>query len=78
MFQRLLGERALIGRQRLVDGVERGPDPEPEIGRNLVVAGARRVQSPGGRSDQLGEPALHVHMDIFERTLELEAAVLDL
>jgi hypothetical protein len=37
-----------------VDGLAH---PEPEIERHLVVARARGVQPPGGRADQLGEPA---------------------
>ena len=52
--------------------------PEPEIGRDLVVARARGVQPPGGRPDQLGQPALDVHVDVLERALELELAGLDL
>ena len=45
---------------------------------DLIVARARGVQSPRRRTDQLGEPALHVHMNVFERALELELAGLDL
>ena len=30
MGERLLGERELIGGKRLVDGVDRIPDPEPK------------------------------------------------
>ena len=78
MLQRLLRERALISAQGLVDGIDRFPDPKPEIGRDLIVARARSVQPPRRRADQLGEPALHVHMDVFERALELELAALDL
>jgi hypothetical protein len=36
------------------------------------------VQPSGRRPDQLGEAALHVHVDVLERTLELEFAALDL
>ena len=78
VFERLLGERALVGGKRRVEGVDRGPHPEPEIGRDLVVARARGMQPPRRRPDQLGEPALDVHVDVFERALELELAGLDL
>ena len=76
--QRLLGERALIGGERRIDPVDGIAHPEPEIGRDLIVARARRMQPPGGRPDQLGEPALDIHMDVFERALEGELAALDL
>ncbi len=32
------------------------------------------MQPAGGCPDQLGQPCLDIHMDIFERGLELEAA----
>ena len=61
-----------------VDGVDGRADPQAEIGRDLVVARACGVQPSGRRPDQLGEAALHVHVDVLERTLELEFAALDL
>ena len=53
--------------------------PQPEIGRHLVVARARGVQPAGRLADQLGEPALHVHVDVFERALNenLPASISD-
>ena len=77
MFQRAAGQRMLEGGQRrigLVDGVA---DIEPEIGRDLVVARPRGVQPSRGRPDQFGKPALDIHMDVFERALELERALAD-
>ena len=68
--ERLLGQRPLVGRERAVERVDRVAHPEPEVGRHLVVARARGVQPPGRRPDQLGEPALDVHMDVFQRPLE--------
>src|SRR5262249_48921238 len=62
----------------LVELVDLRTDIETEIGRHLVVARARRVQPPGGRPDQFGEPRLDVHMNILERPLEAEPALLDL
>ena len=58
--------------------VDARPDPQPEIGRDLVVARTRGVQPAGGGADQLGQPALDIHMDVFERPLELELAGADL
>ena len=52
--------------------------PEPEVGRHLVVARARGMQPAGRRPDQLGEPALHVHVDVLERAIEAELAALHL
>ena len=57
---------------------DRGPDPQAEIGRDLVVARTRGVQPPRRRPDQLGEPAFHVHMNVLERPLEFELSGLDL
>ena len=55
ILQRLLGQRALIEGERGVDLVDGIADPEPEVGRDLVVARARGVQPPGRRPDQRGE-----------------------
>ena len=76
--ERPLGERALIGRKLKVDFVDRVAYPEAEIGCDLIVARTRGVQSPGGRSNQLGKPRLDVHVDVFERALEAKLAALDL
>jgi hypothetical protein len=78
MFERLLGQRALIGTQRSVDPVDRVADPQPKVGRDLIVTRARRMQPTGRRPDQFAEPALDVHMDVLERALELELARFDL
>ena len=77
MRQCFFGQRLLIGRDRFVDRVDGGPNPEPEIGCHLVVARARGVQPPGRRPDQFRQPALDIHMDVFERSLECEFAALD-
>ena len=52
--------------------------PEPEVGRDLIVARARGMQAPGGRPDQFREPAFDVHVDVLQRALEGELAGLDL
>ena len=78
VLERLFGERALIGGERRIDLVDRVAHPQPEIGRNLIVARARGMQPPGRRPDQFGKPALDIHMDVLERPLERELAGLDL
>ena len=78
MFERLLGERALVCGEQPRRFVDRVTDPEPEIGRDLIVARARGMQPPRRRADQLAEPALDIHMNVFERALELELAGFDL
>jgi hypothetical protein len=78
VLERLLGQCPLIVGEQPVDVVDARPYPKPEIGRDLVVARARRVQPPGRGPDQTGQPALDVHMDIFERAIELELARADL
>ena len=52
MRKRLLGERALIIGERLVDAVDGVAHPELEIGRDLIVARTRGMQPPGRRPDQ--------------------------
>jgi hypothetical protein len=78
MFERAIDERGLECGERGIGLVENVADIETEIGRNLVVARTRGVQPAGGGADQLGQAALDVHMDIFERALEREAALADL
>ncbi len=51
---------------------------QAEIRRHLIVARARRVQAARSRADQLREPRLGVHVDVFERAGEFEFAALDL
>ena len=78
MLDRALDQRLLEGLQRGIGVVDGVADIEPEIGRDLVVARARGMQPPGGRADQLGQPALDIHVDVLERALELERALADL
>ncbi len=78
MFERLLGERALISGERGIDAVDCIAHEQPEVGRDLIVARARRVQPAGGRTDQFAEPALDIHMNVLQRAFELEFARFDL
>jgi hypothetical protein len=73
----LVDQRALQLAQTLVETVDGFAHPEPEVGRHLVVARARGMQASRRLADQLRQAALHVHVDILERGLEGEAAVLD-
>ena len=74
----LVDQRRLQVAQRCVDAVDRVAHPQPEIGRDLVVARARGVQPPGRRPDQLGEPRLDVEVDVLVGLAEDEGAALDL
>ena len=78
MRERLLGQCALVKTQRRIERVDGVAYPQPEIGRHLVVARTRSVQPAGGLPDYLGKPALHVHVDVFQRALEDELSRLDL
>ena len=71
-------ERSLQVAAGRVGLVQARAEPEPQVGRHLVVARARGVQPPGGRTDERGEPGLDVHVDVFQRAVEGEAAGLDL
>ena len=69
------------GLQRLhvpLAAVDGGAQPEANVCRDLVVAGARRVQTPGIRPDDLGEARLDIHVDVFAVAPEREASALDL
>ncbi len=52
--------------------------PEAKIERHLVIARASGVQPSRGVSDQLGQPRLDVHVDVFELVAEREVAIDDL
>ena len=52
--------------------------PEAKIERHLVVARAGRVQTSGGRADQIAKPRLDVHVDVFKPAREFELAAFDL
>ena len=75
VLQRARGERLLQRGQRRVGLVDRVAHTEAEIGRDLVVARARGVQPAGRRADQLGKPALDVHVNVFERALKSNDAL---
>jgi len=47
------------------------PRVEPHVRRDLIVAAARRMQAPAGVADELDQPGLHVHVNVFERRIHL-------
>ncbi len=74
-----LREKCLLQRGQPLDGrIALVANPEPEIGRHLVVPRPRRVKPPGGRADHLLQPRLHIHVDVFERARKGEVSALDL
>ena len=74
----VIDQRLLEGGQGSIGLVDRIANVEAEIGRDLVVARARRVQAACGRADQFGEPALDIHVNVLERALEVEGPLADL
>ena len=60
-----------------VELVDRVPDPEPEVERDLVVARARRVQASGIRADDLGKTRFDIHMNVLEGARKGEGSGLD-
>ena len=52
--------------------------PKVEVGRHLVVPGARGVEPSRGVADQFGQPMFDIHVNVLERAREFERPVLDL
>ena len=67
-------QRLDLGQKR-IGGIA---DIEAKIGRHLVVARAGGVEAPGGVADQLAQPRLDVHMDVFEAARKREGLPVDL
>ena len=78
MLQRARHQSMLKGRERRIGLVDDVADIETEIGRNLIVARTRGVQSSGRSTDQLPKPALHIHVNVLKRPLEIERFLADL
>ncbi len=74
IFVGAIDQRGLQVGQHRLQAIDRVAHPQPDIERDLVVARARRVQATAGRTDQVGQPALDVEMDVLELGGELEAA----
>ena len=69
------GDQVAEGEVEAVDGVAH---PQPEVRCHLVVAAATGVQAARRRADQLPQPVLHIHVNIFQRRREFKPALLDL
>lgn len=73
----LVEEHALQRNQSRLRPLTGAADPEPEIGGNLIVARARRVQPARYRSDHFDKPGFDVEVNVFQDSLESETAFLD-
>ena len=60
-------QRPLEVDERGIEVVDRPARPQPQVGGDLVVPRAARVESTGQRPDLLGQRRLDVHVDVFER-----------
>jgi hypothetical protein len=78
MRQRLGGERGLQPGERDIETIEAVADVKAEIGGDLVVARARRMEAAGRFAGDGFQAAFDVHVNVFQRALELEGAALDL
>ena len=72
VFPGPLDQRTLQAAKQTSRMVERATCPEAEIGNDLVIARARRVQAPGWFADQFLQPRLDIHVNIFEFAAERE------
>ena len=57
--------------------VDRIAQPQPQIGCDLVIAGARGMKAPRRRPNQVGEACLDIHVDVFIFGAEHKAAAFD-
>jgi hypothetical protein len=71
-------ERELKRGETRLDGDDLVPHIELEVGGHLVVARAGGVQLACHGADQLGEPVLHVEVDILKFSRKFEIAGLHL
>ena len=68
-----LGHQSGLQCLQLTQGAIAGlPHPKAEIQRHLVVARASGVKAAGDRADQIPQPGLHIHVDIFELVAKRE------
>ena len=71
MFLGAVEQRHLERVDRADGVVDRGADEQLEIGRDLVVAAARGVETSRGLADQLRQAMLDVHVNVLERGILL-------
>ena len=77
MGETFVSKRELKLAEQSIDAGNLVSDIEAEVGRHLIVARPRRMQFARNRSDQLGQTALDVQMDVLEGAPEGEFAPLD-
>ena len=70
-------QRRLQPRELGVDAVDLGAQPQPDVGGDLVVARAPRVQFLAGDTYALRKACLDVHVHVLERHAPGEAIALD-
>ena len=73
----LIQQRGFQRHQLLVQVVNLISDPQPEVGRDLIVPGPGGMEPSGGITRELAQAGFHVHMYIFKRRIDLQVAVLD-
>ena len=61
----------------LIERVNGVADIKPHVSRHLIIARARGVQAACGAADELSEPALDIHMNVFKRAGEGEITLFD-
>src|SRR5258705_13458813 len=78
LARRALDQRPAQLRERAAQLERARPQPEQEVGRDLVVAAAAGVELARERADQREQPPLHVRVYVLQRGVELERAGRDL
>ena len=64
--------------QQIVDAIEGVPHVQPEIGRDLIVSAPTGVEFSADVADPFDQPALDVHVDVFEFRSQRQVSTLDL
>ena len=77
MGEGLFRQRRLQVTKPDIERVHRVANPQTEIERDLIVAGASGMEASGRFPDDLGQPRFHIHMDVFEGAPEGKGAGLD-
>ena len=76
-FLCLIEQRGLQIAELSVEGIDRLANPQLEVRGHLVIARATGVQTSGRLANDLLEPGLDVHVDVFQRFRKCEAARFD-
>jgi len=70
-------QRPLDFGQPPINFVNRLADPEPKVGRDLIIATPGRVELTANVAKAIDEGLLDVHVDVFKFRTEREAALLN-